>query len=214
MSKDLNEFLTRKERIDVMLKEQGWVVGEREKIIVEVDTKQSDFRAQNYRTVSDTLKNDMESKYVDYLLLDIFGAPLAIIEAKRTSRDPILAAQKQAQEYANDIKSQTGKDVFIFLSNGYEIWFWDREHYGPRQVKGFFSQSDLERLKFQGLARKKLTDFAIDRRIVDRSKSTESAKRVLEHIQKGNRKALIVMATGTGKTRVAMAIIEVLLKAG
>lgn len=213
MSTDLNEFLTRKQRIDIMLKEQGWVVGEKEKIIVEVDTKQSDFRSQNYRTVSDTLKNDMESKYVDYLLLDRFGAPIAIIEAKRTSRDPILAAQKQAQEYANDIKSQTGRDVFIFLSNGYEIWLWDREHYGPRQIKGFFSQNDLERLKFQGLARKKLTDFGIDRRVVDRSKSTESAKRVLEHIQKGNRKALIVMATGTGKTRVAMAIIDVLLKA-
>lgn len=63
------------------------------------------------------------------------------------------------------------------------------------------------------ISRKKLTDFAIDRRIVDRSKSIESAKRVLEHIQKGNRKALIVKATGTGKTRVAMAIIDVLLKA-
>ena len=58
-----------------MLKEQGWVVGDRGKIIVEVDTKQSDFRAQNYKTVSETLKNDMESKYVDYLLLDMFGAP-------------------------------------------------------------------------------------------------------------------------------------------
>ncbi|CAG0964348.1 MAG: type I restriction-modification system restriction subunit [Candidatus Methanoperedens nitroreducens] len=156
MSKDLNEFLTRKQRIDVILKEQGWIVGDRGKIIVEVDTKQSDFRAQNYKTVSETMKNDMESKYVDYLLLDRFGAPIAIIEAKRTSRDPILAAQKQAQEYANDIKAQTGRDVFIFLSNGYEIWFWDRDHYGPRQVKGFFSQSDLERLKFQGIERKKI----------------------------------------------------------
>ena len=65
----------------------------------------------------------MESKYVDYLKLDRFGAPIAIIEAKRTSRDPILTAQKQAEEYANDIKAQTGRDVFIFLSNGYEIWW-------------------------------------------------------------------------------------------
>ena len=137
MSKELNEFLTRKHKIDVMLKEQGWVVGDRTKIILEVDTKQSDFRAQNYKTVSETLKNDLESRYVDYLLLDMFGAPIAIIEAKRTSRDPILTAQKQAQEYADDIKAQTGKDVFIFMSNGYEIWFWDRESYGPRPVKGF-----------------------------------------------------------------------------
>lgn len=210
---ELNEFLTRKQKIDVLLREQGWVVGDRAKIITEVDTKQSDFRSQNYKTVSETLRNDLESKYVDYLQLDTFGSPLAIVEAKRTSKDPILAAQKQAEEYANDIKKQTGKDVFIFLTNGYEIWFWDRERYGPRLVKGFFSQKDLERLRFQVTARKQLTDIDVDRRIVDRSKSIECSKRVLEHIQKGNRKSLIVMATGTGKTRVADAIIDVLLKA-
>ncbi|MCK5109338.1 MAG: type I restriction endonuclease subunit R, partial [Methanosarcinales archaeon] len=144
---DLNEFETRKQKIDVLLKEQGWIVGDGTKVIIEVDTKQSDFRAQNYRTVSETLRNDMDSKYVDYLLLDNFGAPIAIIEAKRTSKDPILTAQKQAEEYADDIKAQMGNDVFIFLSNGYEIWFWDRERYGPRLVNGFFSQKDLERLK-------------------------------------------------------------------
>jgi len=210
---ELNEFLTRKQKIDVLLKEQGWVVGDRKNVITEVDTKQSDFRAQNYKTISDTLRNDMDIKYVDYLLLDGVGAPIAIVEAKRTSKDPILTAQKQAEEYANDIKAQTGKDVFIFLSNGYEIWFWDRERYGPRNVKGFFSQKDLERLRFQVETRENLTDFDIDRRIVDRTKSIECTKRVLEHLQKGNRKALIVMATGTGKTRVAMAIIDVLLKA-
>ncbi len=210
---DLNEFQTRKQKIDLLLKEQGWKVGDRAKVIIEVDTRQSNFRSQNYKTVFETLKNDMESKYVDYLLLDSFGAPIAIIEAKRTSRDPIITAQKQAEEYANDIKAQTGKDVFIFLSNGYEIWFWDRERYGPRIVKGFFSQRDLERLRFQNEKKRPLTDIDIDGKIVDRTKSIESTKRVLEHIQKGNRKALIVMATGTGKTRVAMAIIDILLKA-
>lgn len=66
------------------------MVGDRSKIIVEVDTKRSDFLAQNYKTVSETLKNDLESRYVDYLLFDRFGAPIAIIEAKRTSRDPIF----------------------------------------------------------------------------------------------------------------------------
>jgi len=209
---DLNEFQTRKQKIDVLLKEQGWIVGDGRKVIIEVDTKQSDFRAQNYRTVSETLRNDMDSKYVDYLLLDNFGVPIAIIEAKRTSKDPILTAQKQAEEYADDIKAQMGKDVFIFLSNGYEIWFWDRGRYGPRLVKGFFSQKDLERLRFQVEERKNLTDFEIDGRIVDRSKSIENTKRVLEHLQKGHRKALVVMATGTGKTRLAMAIVDVLLK--
>jgi len=211
---DLNEFNTRKQKIDVLLREQGWVVGDRKNVITEVDTKQSNFRAQNYKTVTETFRNDMESKYVDYLLLDSHGAPIAIVEAKRTSKDPILTAQKQAEEYANDIKKQLGRDVFIFLTNGYEIWFWDRERYGPRNVKGFFAQRDLERLRFQVEAKQKLTGVEINSKIVDRSKSVESVKRVLEHLQKGNRKALIVMATGTGKTRVAMAIIDVLLKAG
>lgn len=209
----LTEFLTRKQKIDVLLREQGWVVGNRANVISEVDTKQSDFRAQNYKTVSETLKNDLESRYVDYLLLDSAGAPIAIVEAKRTSKDPIATAQKQAEGYANDIKSQTGKDIFIFLSNGYEIQFWDRGRYGPRNVKGFFSQKDLERLRFQVEEKQNLADFEINTRIVDRPKSIECAKRVLEHLQKGNRKALLVMATGTGKTRVAMAIIDVLLKA-
>jgi type I restriction enzyme R subunit len=123
---DRNKFRTRLDLIDVLLKEQGWIVSDRSRVQVEVDTKQSDFARKNYKTISETLKNDMESKYVDYLLLDSFGAPLAIVEAKRTSKDPHIG-QMQAQMYADDIKRQTGKDVFIFLSNGYRIIFWDRE---------------------------------------------------------------------------------------
>lgn len=145
---DLPEFLTRKKKIDIFLREEGWDVRDRSKVILEVDTKQSDFVNKRFLTVSETLKNDLESKYVDYLLLDTYGAPLAIIEAKRTTKDPILG-QRQAEEYANDINTQLGKDVFIFLSNGYEILFWDRERYPPRQVKGFYSRKDLERLRFQ-----------------------------------------------------------------
>ena len=209
--RDLNEFETRKQKIDVLLKEQGWNVGDRSKVILEVDTKQSDFRAQNYKEISETLKNDLDSKYADYLLLDSMGAPIAVVEAKRTLRDPILG-RKQAEEYADDIKSQTGKDVFIFLSNGYEMWFWDRARYGPRLVKGFFSLKNLERLRFQVEMGLELNNIEVNSKIVDRPKSIEITKRVIEHIQRGNRKALVVMATGTGKTRVAMAIIDVLLK--
>ena len=117
---DPNESETRRQKIDLLLKEQGWDVGHRSKVVLEVDTKQSDFRAQNYKTVSETLKNDLDSKYADYLLLDGMGAPIAVVEAKRTSKDPIIG-RKQAEEYADDIESQTGKNVFIFLCNGYEI---------------------------------------------------------------------------------------------
>ncbi|PKL62761.1 MAG: type I restriction endonuclease subunit R [Methanomicrobiales archaeon HGW-Methanomicrobiales-2] len=208
---DLNEFQTRKEKIDVYLKEQGWDVTNRASVIPEVDTKQSDFLAHSYKTVSETLKNDLESKYVDYLLLDSLGAPLAIIEAKRTLKDPLIG-QKQAEQYADDIKRQTGRDVFIFLSNGYEIWFWDRERYPLRLLKGFYAQKDLERLRFQIQKIDPARSIEINTHIVDRSKSIENVKRLLEHIRKGHRKGLIVMATGTGKTRVAMAIIDALLR--
>jgi len=209
---DRNEFRTRLEMIDVLLAEQGWTVSDRTKVRAEVDTKQSDFIRREYKAVSETLKNDLESAYADYLLLDSAGAPLAIIEAKRTSRDPHLG-QKQAEMYADDIRRQTGKDVFIFLTNGYRIVFWDRERYGPRDVKGFYAREDLERLRFQK-TQDATQPVEVDTSIVDRSKGIECVKRVVEHFQKGHRKALVVMATGTGKTRVAMAIVKILMEKG
>ena len=208
---DLNEFRTRKEKIDVQLKHNGWNVRDKSKVWIEVDTKQSDFRARNYKVVSETITNDEESKYADYLLLDSNGDPLAIIEAKRTSKDPIVG-QKQAEQYAYDIKRQTGKEVFIFLSNGYEIWFWNCPFENPRPVKGFHSREDLERIRFQNHSKKSFRDVPIKKEIIDRPYQIESVKRILEGIQRGGRKSLIVQATGTGKTRVAMAIIDILLR--
>ncbi|MBI5398233.1 type I restriction endonuclease subunit R, partial [Candidatus Woesearchaeota archaeon] len=108
--KNLSEWRTRKEKIDVQLKDAGWDVRDAGKVWIEVDTKQSDFKKRNYKVISQTLKNDEESKYADYLLLDSNRDPLAVIEAKRTSKDPITG-QKQAEDYAADIKRQTGKDV-------------------------------------------------------------------------------------------------------
>ena len=206
----LSEAQTRKLKIDVLLREQGWDVSDRSRIVAEVDTKQSDFISHKYKTVDQTLKNDLQSKYVDYLLLDGYGAPLAIIEAKRTSRDPVVG-KKQAEQYADDIKNQTRKDVFIFLTNGYEIWLWDRQRYPLRQIKGFYTRSDLERLRFQN--EHLITEHVrVNTDIADRPKSIENVKRIQEHIHNSRRKALIVMATGTGKTRVAMAIIDILMR--
>jgi type I restriction enzyme R subunit len=124
---NISEYITRKEKIDVFLDKAGWNVNDQTSVVIEVDTKQSDFKKRNYKTVKETLHdpNTDQKAYADYLLLDNFGSPLAVIEAKRTSKDPILG-QKQAEGYADDIERQTGKDVFIFLTNGYEIWFWNR----------------------------------------------------------------------------------------
>jgi len=210
--KDSSEWLTRKEKIDILLRQAGWDMRDSTQVVLEVDTKQSDFRARNYKTVSETLRAEGESAYADYLLLDGSGEALAIIEAKRTSKDPILG-QKQAEGYADDIKKQTEKDVFIFLTNGYEIWFWNRPYENPRMVKGFHCREALERIRFQNYSKKDFYDVPIRKEIVDRPYQIEAVKRVLEGIEKGKRKFLIVQATGTGKTRVAMAIIDVLLRA-
>jgi len=207
---DLNEFQTRKQLIDVLLREQGWDVNDRSQVIAEVDTKQSDFKNRDYKRIHETLDMEGAHRYLDYLLLDTNGYPLAIIEAKRHSKDSIVG-KKQAEQYADDIKKNLGKDVFIFLTNGYDIRFWDRERYSVRKVEGFYSRKDLERLWFQREMVDEDARIEVDRNIVDRPKSIEITKRVIEHIHNGHRKALIVMATGTGKTRVAMAIIDVLL---
>lgn len=232
--KEESEEQTRKSKIDIFLREQGWRLPTQNKlsnlptlrvsdvkssygnsVLTEIDTKQSNFNTRDYKTISDTLNNSKESRYADYLLLDKKGEPLAIIEAKRTSKDPILG-QKQAEQYAKDIFDQTKKPIFIFLTNGYEIWFWNWNHpepfENPRMIKDFPSQEALERRRFQNENKKKLFELKINEKIINRPYQIEAVKRVLEGIEKGKRKFLIVQATGTGKTRVAMAIINILLR--
>ncbi len=206
-----SEAKTRKEKIDPLLEEAGWNLTDRSQVIAEVDTKQSDFVKREYKTFEDTFGNNEEKKYADYLLLDTQGNPLAVIEAKKTSRDPIVG-QKQAEGYADDIKKQTGQDVFIFLTNGYEIWFWNRGYEGVRPLKGFYSRDDLETRRYQNVSKKPFSDVLINKDIVDRPYQVEGIKRVLEGIERGRRRFLIVQATGTGKTRVAMALTDVLMR--
>lgn len=208
----LSEYRTRREKIDVLLKKCSWDSKDSTRVIEEVDTKQSDFSVGKYRTMSQTLRNPEDSTYADYLLLDSKGLPLAVVEAKRTARDPILG-QRQAEGYVADIKQQTGKDTFIFLTNGYEIWFWNKPFENPRMVNGFHDRNSLERIRFQNYSKKDFQDVPTKQEIVDRPYQIEAVKRVLEGIAKGKRKFLIVQATGTGKTRVAMALVDVLLRA-
>lgn len=208
---ELTEYWTRKNKINKMLEKSGWFVKDHTKVYEEVDTKQSDFASGIYKTVSQTLKEPVQHAYADYVLLDSKGMPLAIVEAKKTSKDSILG-QRQAEGYVEDIKEQTGKDVFIFLTNGYDIWFWNKPFENPRMVKGFHDRNSLERIRFQNKSKKDFQDVPIKKEIIDRPYQIEAVKRVIEGVEKGKRKFLIVQATGTGKTRVAMALIDVLLR--
>src|SRR6266571_8186072 len=98
---EASEWSTRRGKIDVLLREAGWDVDDRSQVVQEVDTKQSDFRARRYKTVSQTLRDTGQHAYADYILLDRSGSAVAVVEAKKTSKDPITG-QRQAEDYADD----------------------------------------------------------------------------------------------------------------
>ena len=204
---NLSEKETRERYIDPLLKNEGW---DERYIKKEVNTLKSNFKVKKFKYRSDTLEGE-KSRFADYLLVGEDYSPLAIIEAKRFSIDPEKGII-QATTYQKDIGSQTGYSVPIFLTNG-KKWYIKEKGYPKRRVSGPFSQTDLKRKLDLSRNKIDLRTIEINEKIVDRSKSIQIVKEVLEHFQAGNRSALINMATGTGKTRVSMAIIEAMIKA-
>ncbi len=153
--------------------------------------------------------------YADYVLWDDNGNPLAVVEAKKTSVDPELGRQ-QAKLYADGLEKMHGNRPVIFYTNGYDIWMWDDAlNYPPRKVFGYYSKDSLQYLvNFQRAARKPLNSLEVSEAIVNRLYQIEAIKRVCERFSYGHRKALVVQATGTGKTRVAIALADLLIRAG
>ncbi len=153
--------------------------------------------------------------YADYVLWDDDGNPLAVIEAKKTAIDPERGRQ-QAKLYADGLERMHGQRPVIFYTNGYDIWLWDDVlNYPPRKLFGYYSKDSLQYLvKIQRAGRKKINSLEPNAAIVNRLYQIEAIKRVSERFANGNRKALIVQATGTGKTRVAIALAELLIQAG
>lgn len=198
----LNESQTRQQLIDQELARAGWGLEDR-KLVAEYGISVSEEEDSLSRTTQ---------RFADYVLLGRNGRPLAIIEAKRTSRDA-LAGKRQAAEYADLIKSQFGMDPFIFLTNGEQILFWDRGRYPEREVSGFFTRPDLERLAHQKHYGEPLSRAEINSKIAGRDYQLEAIRRVTEAIEAARRKFLLVMATGTGKTRTVIALIDLLLRA-
>ena len=145
----------------------------------------------------------------DYVLCDRAGRPMAVVEAKRASVEPI-AAQDQGRHYAEQLGVP-----FVFLSNGGEVWFLDRDADAhARPVATFYSQEDLERRVAARAVRRDLAGVPIDRRIVDRGYQIDCVETLSAEVTRGRRKLLVEMATGTGKTRTAAAFIKRLFEAG
>ena len=145
----------------------------------------------------------------DYVLCDRSGRPMAALEAKRASIEPIRA-QGQGKHYAEQLGVP-----FVFLSNGEKVQFLDREADAhAREVAGFYGQDDLERKIAARRLRRDLSGVAIDRKIVDRDYQIECIEALSSEVSLGRRRLLVEMATGTGKTRTAAAFIKRLFEAG
>ena len=201
----MDEKQTRELLIDKQLKSVGWL---KSYVKEEVNSVRSKFKIKEY--ILSEGQGDDSGRFIDYLLLAEDNSPIALVEAKKFSVSEDKG-RAQARTYQKDIESQTGDIIPIFLTNGNKWLFIDQEGV-ERHVSGVFSQSDLKRRMELFRKRRDPTKISIDR-IVDRPRSILVVKQLMEHIQKGHRSALISMATGTGKTRVAMSMIDVLLRA-
>ena len=201
----MDEKQTREQLIDKQLKTAGWL---KKYIKEEVNSVKSKFKTKEY--VLSKGQNDDSGRFIDYLLLAEDDTPLALIEAKKFSVSEDKG-RSQARTYLGDIESQTKEKIPIFLTNGNKWLLIDQDGI-ERHISGPFSQSDLKRRMELHRKRRDPTKINIGK-IVDRPRSILIVKQMMEHIEKGHRSALINMATGTGKTRVAMAMIDVLLRA-
>jgi type I restriction enzyme R subunit len=201
-----NEKLTRKEIIDNRLTEAGWNVTDRTQVIEEFDIRLT--------VVEEPTTPYAGHQYSDYVLLGKDGKPLAVVEAKKTSVDAALG-REQAKQYCYNIQSTQGVDLpFCFYTNGHDIYFWDLDNYPPKKVYGFPTRDDLERYAYIRKARKQLAGELINTKIAGRNYQVASIRAVMEAVEKRKRKFLLVMATGTGKTRTCIALVDALMRAG
>ena len=194
---DPSEFVTRKRYIDVDMKMMGW----------KFDGENADIW-EEYEV--DGMAGVIGQKgYVDYVLFGKDKLPLAVVEAKRASKDPNIG-RKQAVLYADCLERKFGRRPMMFTTNGFETYFWDDLSGPQRKVSGIFSKDDLQKLMNRRSERKNLMEISIDDKITDRYYQKEAIRAVCEQLDQGFRKHLLVMATGTGKTRTASSLTDVL----
>ncbi|WP_460744662.1 DEAD/DEAH box helicase family protein [Mariniluteicoccus endophyticus] len=195
---DYDEARTRTDLIDALLAESGWQLDQ---------PRDREFEVSG-------MPNQQGVGYVDYVLWGDDGRPLAVVEAKRTSRSA-HEGQQQAKLYADCLEDQFQQRPVIFYTNGYETWIWDDAlGYPPREVMGFPTRDELSTWVRRRQNRRQLETQTISNRIVNRGYQQEAIKRIGEAFENHRRGALLVMATGTGKTRTAIALVDLLMKAG
>lgn len=191
--KDISEFKTRKQYIDLDLEIAGWEVN---KNMIE------EFAVTGMPNISG-------NGFVDYVLMGTNGKPVGLVEAKKTSKDAIVG-QQQAKIYADCLENKFGQRPTIFYSNGFDIYMWDDVNYPPRKVSGYYTQEELQLLIDRRTLKKELNNISIDENITNRTYQQEAIKAFCDDLSHHQRKGLLVMATGTGKTRTAVSIVDVL----
>ncbi|WP_116186933.1 DEAD/DEAH box helicase family protein [Pectobacterium aquaticum] len=197
-----NEAQTRALLVDTMLLQAGW------------DIHNPDQVGQEFEVI---FPNNPSGKgRVDYVLWGDNGHPLAVIEAKKSGNTNLQAGREQARLYADAFEHMGYQRPVIFYSNGYETFIWDDHQYNTyRPVYGFYNKDSLDYLIYQRHYRTaELEKFNPELSIADRPYQIEAIKTVAAHFQNQRRKALIIQATGTGKTRIAIALAELLLRTG
>ena len=215
-----DEATTRKELIDPALEKVGWDVSDSTQVGIEIPVDGFDPGA--WEKLQGELKKIREREKIaeinlpagisDYVLYRENGEILAVVEAKKTSIDPRLA-QAQTEFYVTQLEQHQNFRPFGFMSNGHEIYFYDVDYQNKRQVHGFFSRQDLENLLHIRKNKIPLTEVEINRDITDRTYQMEAIRRVAKVFDDGKCRALLTMATGTGKTRVAMSLVDLFLRA-
>ncbi|MGO1056954.1 DEAD/DEAH box helicase family protein [Crossiella sp. CA198] len=198
---DYNEADTRTLIIDLLLKEAGWALD------------QPSDREFSLSGLPGSVSKTGTGK-ADYVLWDNDGKPLAVVEAKRTTRDA-KAGQHQAKVYADALEAQFGQRPVIFYTNGYHTYLWDDLNYPPREVQGFYTKEELRLLVQRRAGRQSLAKLPINDQIAGRTYQSHAIRRVAEAFESdAARQALLVMATGSGKTRTVIALTDLMMRAG
>ena len=193
---NFSEKETRKLFIDFLLMKAGWNINDRNMVEYEVEG----------------LKSTGSGKgNVDYILWGDSTFPLAIIEAKKTSYNA-KKGEFQALEYAEALEKKFNFFPIRFVTNGFEIFIYENKNSIPRRIYGFYRKEEL--LKIIARRNKKITsnDISINEKIINRYYQERAVKKAIENYISGNRKSLLVMATGSGKTRVAISVVDCLSK--